>query len=644
MISQQTIQLILDTVKIEEVIGDFVHLRSRGVNKVGLCPFHNEKTPSFTVSPAKNIYKCFGCGEGGNAINFIMSHEQLSYPEALRYLARRYNIEIEETETSDEYKAQQRLADSLYIINEFAKNYFQEQLLKTDQGRRVGLSYFKERGFTEETIQKFGLGFANGQFNDFLQVAKGKQYKLELLQKVGLISRSGRDFFRNRIQFPIHNLSGKVIGFGGRIVNSTDQKQAKYINTPESEIYKKSKSLYGIFFARRAIMKKNLCYMAEGYTDVLSLHQAGIENVVASSGTSLTVGQIQLVKRYTPNITFFYDGDTAGIKAASRGLELVLEQDMNVKVVSFPQGEDPDSYLKKIGLKDFEEHISKKADDFILFKTKLFLGETEDDPIRRAELVNDVAKLLAKIPDAFKRSAYVKACAALLNVTGDLLEGKNEMKVHLEVNKLLAQDLKKSRLAKEKNESKEQEKQKVRKPLTEEEFQEKAIVRVLILFGKRQFRAEETVAEFILSNVADLLEEFDSPLYAKIISECVDAFETNRIFSPEEFTQHSNQQVAQLAVNLMATPYEYSKGWKKFDIYLNNQKMPEQNHLLDAKSTILHFRLRKLTRLKKQNQRELLELQKNKASFEEIRHKMKIQKHLQKMQHEIAIQLGSVIT
>ncbi|MCH2046636.1 MAG: DNA primase [Saprospiraceae bacterium] len=651
MISQKTIQLIFETAKIEEVVGDFVHLRPRGINRIGLCPFHNEKTPSFTVSPAKNIYKCFGCGAGGNAVNFVMDHEHLSYPEALRYLAKRYNIEIEETETSDEYKAQQRLADSLYIINEFAGKYFQRQLLETDYGRSVGLGYFKERGFREDIIRKFGLGFANGQNSDFLQAAKAQQYKLELLQKAGLLTRYGKDFFRNRVQFPIHNLSGKIVGFGGRILIA-DKKQPKYINTPESEIYNKSKSLYGIFFARKAIVKKKLCYMAEGYTDVLSLHQAGIENTVASSGTSLTVGQIQLVKRYTPNITFLYDGDAAGVKAALRGLELVLEQDMNVKVVLLPDGEDPDSYLRKVGATAFEEYVATNANDFILFKTQLLLGETKNDPIRRAELLKDIVKTVAKIPDALKRSVYVRECATLLKV--------QEQIIHTEINKLLYRNLKKHSENQEKEEALKagpptevlpskvdelpaQNTTKINKALTEEEFQEKGIVRVLMLFGGRKFSEDETVAEFVLTNMVELLEEFDNQLYADIISDCIDAFEEEKILSPEDFTQYQRQEVAQLAISFMTEPYVYSEGWEKFNVYLNNQKMPEQNHLLDAKSTIAYFKLRKLKRLAKRNQESLLDLQKQKADFEMVMQKMRVQKRLKEMIAEMAKHTRSTI-
>ncbi|MCI5080604.1 MAG: DNA primase, partial [Saprospiraceae bacterium] len=348
MITQKSVQEILETAKVEDVIQDFVNLKRRGVNMIGLCPFHNEKTPSFTVSPAKNIYKCFGCGKAGNPVQFLMDHENLSFPEALRWLAQKYGIEIEEKQVSQEVIEERQRLDSLYIVNKFARDFFAEQLFETDRGKSVGLSYFKQRGFREDIIRKFGLGYSPAQSDLLTVTAKQKGYNIDLMKEVGLTSKYGRDFFRDRVMFTIHNLSGKVIGFGGRILQK-DVKAPKYINSPETEIYNKSKVLYGAFFAKTAIRKQDECILVEGYTDVISLHQDGIENVVASSGTSLTVDQIRLVKRYTQNIKILYDGDKAGIKAALRGLDLVLAQDMNVKVVLLPEGEDPDSYLQGVG-------------------------------------------------------------------------------------------------------------------------------------------------------------------------------------------------------------------------------------------------------------------------------------------------------
>ncbi|MEO1435411.1 MAG: DNA primase, partial [Bacteroidota bacterium] len=374
MISQKTINEIFEAAKVEDVISEYVPLKKRGVNLIGLCPFHNEKTPSFTVSPAKNIYKCFGCGAAGNAVNFLMEHNQMTYPEALRNLAARYNIEVEETRTTEEGLAERQLFESMYLVNEFAQKFYAQQLFETSRGKSVGLAYFKDRGFREETIKAFGLGYAPPSGNMLTKAALDAGYKMDLLQKAGLTTSKGRDFFWDRVQFVIHNISGKVVGFGGRILNK-QLKGPKYINTAESEIYKKSKILYGAYQARRSIRRKDQCLLVEGYTDVISLHQAGIENVVASSGTALTVEQIRLVKRYTQNMCIIYDGDAAGIKAAMRGLDLVLEQDMNVKIVLLPDGEDPDSFMQSVGLTKFEAYLESEAADFIFFEQNFRLEE-----------------------------------------------------------------------------------------------------------------------------------------------------------------------------------------------------------------------------------------------------------------------------
>jgi len=648
MILPKTVEAIFDAAKIEEVVGDFVQLKRRGVNMLGLCPFHNEKTPSFTVSPAKGIYKCFGCGEGGNAVNFIMEHEQISYPEALRYLARKYDIQIEEKETTEEYKAQQRLADSLYIINKFAQKYYENQLFGTDYGRSVGLSYFKERGFREEIIQRFGLGFSNGQHDDFAKGAANKGYDKALLQKAGLLARSGRDFFRMRVMFPIHNLSGKVVAFGGRILTN-NKKQPKYLNTPETDIYNKSKRLYGIYYARKAMVKRDECYMVEGYTDVLSLHQAGIENTVASSGTSLTIGQIQLVKRYTPNMTIIYDGDAAGVKAALRGLDLVLEQDMNVKVVLLPEGEDPDSYLRKVGATAFEEYLQKEASDFVLFKTKLLTEETADDPIRRAELLKDIVQTLAKIPNSLKRSVYVRECASRMGIEEGLL--------HAEINKHLKNYLKNKQLEKDK---KAQEtpppsdialpdqaavaKQKtvdITKDETDE-YQERDMVRILMQFGDRDFNKEDTVAEFLLENMLDLIGEFDNPLYATIVAEYIEKLEEGETLDLDYFIQHTNPKIAELTVHLVSSPYEYSPNWVlRLDIYLNSQKMPEENHIAEAQSAILRFKLHKINRLAKRNQERIKSI---KDDPQELLITLQVQQRILEMRKEVAEKLNTVIT
>ncbi len=420
MIKQDTIAKIFDTAQVEDVIEDYVVLKKRGANLLGLCPFHNEKTPSFTVSPAKNIYKCFGCGKAGNSVNFLMEHDGLSYPEALRSLAARYNIEVEETQRSSEEQEKQNTADSLYIVNEFAKDFFVTNMKNHDEGIKIGLPYFKERGFLQNTIDKFQLGFAINNSTALKDAAHQRGFNVDLMKRVGLISERGYDFFRDRVMFPIHSISGKVIAFGGRTLKK-DKKIPKYINSPESEIYIKNKSLYGIYQAKIAIRKADQCLLVEGYTDVISLHQGGVENVVASSGTSLTEGQIRLIKRNTENIVIVYDGDVAGIKAALRGIDLILEQDMNVKVVLLPDGQDPDSYIQLVGQTEFKTYIEEKGEDFIFFKTNILAEGAANDPVKMSQVIGDIVQSIAKIPNTLKRTLYIKECANRLGIDESIL-------------------------------------------------------------------------------------------------------------------------------------------------------------------------------------------------------------------------------
>jgi DNA primase len=688
MIKQKTIQTIFETVKVEDIVSDFVKLTRRGVNYIGRCPFHNEKTPSFTVSPAKNIYKCFGCGAGGNPINFIMEHEQLSYPEALRYAAQKYGIEIEENELTPEEKAEIKLADSLYLVNQFAKEYFQKQLFETDYGKSVGLSYFKKRGFREEIIQKFGLGFANGGANDMLQSARGQGYDTETLNKAGL-TKNDRDFFRNRVMFPIHNVSGKTIGFGGRILTQ-NKKAPKYLNTPESDIYNKRKSLYGVYFARKAMVKQDECYMVEGYTDVISLHQAGIENIVASSGTSLTVEQIQLVKRYTPNMTILYDGDAAGIKAALRGLDLVIAQDMNVKVVQLPQGEDPDSYLQQLGATAFKEYIKEEAHDFILFKTNLLLEETSGDPIKKAGLIKDIVQSIAKVPDAIKRSLYVKSCAARMEMSEQLLL----QELNKQLKKQIQEFEKQKRYDNNRNSTKnytnnqpsppppseygqdipfdpydgmpmedsdlpppndgmtaedfaQQATSQTQSTRTNKEYQEIDITRILVNFGDRPIDEESSVAEFLFLDMEmiDFLSEFNDPICTKIVTEYLERLKANKETPTSFFTAHADPTISKFAVDLVATlaEHSYSDGWEKMNVYLNSQKMPELNHVADAKSGILRFKLKKVEKLIDKNQSELKAAQSNKESYEDIIILLKVHQQLVALRTELAEQLHTVV-
>ena len=413
MIDQATIQKIFDAADIYEVVSDFVSLKKRGVNYLGLCPFHNEKTGSFTVSPAKGIYKCFGCGKGGNAVNFIMEHEQMSYVEALKYLAEKYHIPVEEKELTEEQRKEKTERESMLIVSSYANEYFQYQLWNTDEGRSVGLGYLRQRGISDEMIRKFGLGYNPEGWGAFTKAAQEKGYKKEFLVKTGLTVENEKglfDRFRARVMFPVFDLAGKVIAFGGRTM-TTDKKISKYLNSPESEIYHKSKTLYGIFLAKKSIVQQDRCILVEGYTDVISFHAKGIENVVASSGTSLTIEQIRLIRRLTLNVTIIYDGDAAGIKASLRGIDLVLEEGLNVRVLLLPDGEDPDSFARSHTPQDLADFIANNETDFINFKTKLLLGTAGDDPVERARLITDIVRSIAKIPDNIVRSVYVRETA-----------------------------------------------------------------------------------------------------------------------------------------------------------------------------------------------------------------------------------------
>jgi len=705
MIQQKTIAEIFETAKIDEVVGDFVNLRRRGVNMIGLCPFHNEKSPSFTVSPAKGIYKCFGCGKGGNSVNFIMEHEQASYPDALRFLAKKYGIKIEEKQLTPEQDLERQRVDSLFIVNDFAVNYYHDNLMNDDVGKSVGLSYFKERGFRKEIIERFQLGFAFDK-NDALTLNMiNKGYNIDLLKSVGLTTQYGRDFFRHRVQFPIHSLSGKVLGFGGRIL-VTDKKQPKYLNTSETEIYNKSKVLYGIYFAKKAIRQEDNCFLVEGYTDVVSLHQAGVENVVASSGTSLTVGQIQLIKRYTPNITILYDGDAAGIKAALRGLDLVLEQDMNVKVVLLPEGEDPDSFVQSVGTEQFKEYITKNAADFILFKTNLILKETENDPIKRASLIKDIVESIARIPDPIKRSVFVRECASLMEISEQILVD--------ELNKGVMRLLQ-NRKKEEQNEERRRQRNsnaprgtnananakpkqgasdddfaglvppsdfgddgmpsddgyqgnfadslppnvglmpngfgesKAKERTYNDEFQEKDVVRILILYGTETFtitkekEAEEwQVAVYVLSNMEEVLEEFENPLYKKIVYLIYENLAEEKFFSHQDFLNHEDQEIQTLAINLSTSPYEYSENWiNRFEKPLATQLMPDINFKADAMMGVNSFKLKKIQRVYEKNQRRLKDVAKE--DFEELMRLLKVQKKLMEIRSELAVLTGTVV-
>jgi len=423
LISKSTIDQVFETARVEEVLGDFVQLKKSGSNFKGLSPFTDERSPSFMVSPVKQIWKDFSSGKGGNVVAFLMEHEHFTYPEAIKYLAKKYNIEIEETEQSNEQKQQEDERESMYLVSEYANKYFQNILLKTDQGKAIGLSYFKERGFSKETINKFQLGYCLDEWDAFTSEAIKKGYKLDYLEKTGLSIVKGEkqfDRFKGRVMFPIHSMSGRVLGFGGRILTS-DKKAAKYLNSPESDIYHKSKVLYGIFYAKQAIAKEDNCYLVEGYTDVIQLHQSGIENVVSSSGTSLTSDQIRLINRLTKNITVLFDGDAAGMRASIRGIDLILEQGMNVKVCVFPDGEDPDSFARKNSLADLKEYLEENAKDFIEFKASLLYEDAKHDPVKRANLIQDMVSSISKIPNQIQQEVYIQECSRIMDISENVL-------------------------------------------------------------------------------------------------------------------------------------------------------------------------------------------------------------------------------
>ncbi len=587
MIKPETIQKIFDAARIEEVVGDFVTLKKRGVNYIGLCPFHNEKTPSFTVSPAKGIFKCFGCGKAGNAVKFIMEHEHYSYPEALKYVARKYGVEVEETELTSEEKQQMDERDGMFALNTFISGYFQDNLSNSEEGKAIGLTYFKERGFLEATIKKFQLGYALDEWETYSKHALSNGYTKEVLVKTGLsIDKGNRlmDRFRGRVMFPIHNLTGKVIGFGGRIL-SKEKSTAKYVNSPESDIYNKSKSLYGIFFARNAIVKQDNCYLVEGYTDVISLHQTGIENVVASSGTSLTVEQIKLIKRFTPNITILYDGDAAGIKASFRGIDLILYQGMNVKIVLFPEGEDPDSFARSHTSSEVEEFIQKEAADFISFKTRLLLDETVGDPTAKAALIKEIVQTIAHIPDAINRTVYIQECSTLMEIPEQTLMN--------ELNKLLREKYRKNLRQQPEQETVAgtERKQRVSEqmemdPLDISEH-EKQVVRLILLYGTEKItireiitdelgeeveeEREQSVAQYILQNLEEDGIRFENDIYNHIVDEVRALMQNGNIPDEHYFVNHTDEKMAAEAVSIIATPYELSTNWEKNQIYVKKE-------------------------------------------------------------------------
>ena len=673
MISQNTIQQILGRLDIVDVIGSFVKLKKRGANYLGLCPFHNERTPSFTVSPTKEIYKCFGCGRSGNTISFLMEHEKYSYVDSLRWLAARYGVEIEETFQSDEQRQAYQVADSLFILNSFAQQFFSKMLFETEDGQQIGLTYLKERGFREDIIKKFQLGYSPEQRDAFSKEAIAKQYNPELLVKSGLvINRNDQliDNYRGRIIFPVHNHSGKVLGFGARILKSND-KAPKYINTPENEIYVKSKILYGSYFARQAIDKFDECLLVEGYTDVISLHQAGIENVVASGGTSLTQDQLRLIRKYTNHLTIVYDGDPAGVKAALRGLDLALEEGLNVKLVLIPDNEDPDSYVNKVGASAFSEFVRSNKKDFILFQLEVALKDAGADTTKKAEVVNSIAETISKInkaEDFTKQQDYIKHCSEILKI--------DEAGLHALVNKFIRNRISTQEKALPIEEAKHFEENAQKAMATDyddatfnllfkDELQEKEFARVLLEHGNKNWTSG-LIAEFLMNEMDETL--FDNTEVLRLIHEYREVLEKDKTkLGKNLFVYHSDPLISSFTVSLLNFPYEESEHWKRefsnstgyqprlfeqsYEDFLHTVsegnetqlmtylKMDEDRTHHEVESAVNYLKLRKIKRMLLQNQADM-EKPHNDQEFMEL---TRTHEHLKQMEKEISVKLGSVI-
>lgn len=670
MIKSETIEKIMDTVRIEDVVGEFVTLKRRGANLLGCCPFHNEKTPSFTVSPAKGIFKCFGCGEAGNSVHFLMKHEHFSYPEALRFLANKYNIEIEEDKLTPQQMEKQTEREALFNVSEFAQKYFAQLLYEDEMARAVGLSYFYGRGLSDNIIKRFGLGYCLDDWDNFTRYAISNGYSESVLEKTGLtiFKEDGKryDRFRGRVMFPVFSVSGKVLGFSGRILSSEKQ-AAKYVNSPESEIYNKSKTLYGIFQAKGAISKYDLCYLVEGNIDVITLHQAGIENTVASSGTSLTQDQIRLIHRYTKNITVLYDGDQAGIKAALRAVNMLLEEGMSVRVVLFPDGEDPDSYTRKYGSEAIQQYVTTQATNFIIFKTKILLDEAKNDPIKKAELTKDIVSTIALVPELIERNIYVKECASLLDVS----------------EQTLATELAKTISAKLKKQFEQQTVNQVvnidtpKEPLVEvpqdlgitpntnelntqllmsaknadiDNVHEQKLISLLLNYGDKQIKktfvnqegvAEEEenyVAAYIIADLmADELS-FNNPIYQEIYETYKTKLLEGEIIDSNYFFALNREDIGSVVASLLAINYMVSDNWKqRFQIYVPTW---EDNLEKDVSQSILRFKQQRLDERIKQ----LMEQLKQPHSDDDMILVLNDLNNLKKIRVMIARELNQIIT
>lgn len=607
MISKSSIDTVFETARVEEVIGDFVQLKRAGSNFKGLSPFSDERSPSFMVSPVKQIWKDFSSGKGGNAVAFLMEHEHFTYPEAIRYLAKKYNIEIEETEQTQEEKANTDVRESMFLVSEFAKNYFHDTLIHSEEGKAIGYSYFKERGFTNDTIKKFALGYSPETWDAFSKEALGKGFKLEFLESTGLTiaKEDGKliDRFRSRVMFPIQSMSGRILGFGGRILTN-DKKAAKYLNSPESEIYHKSKVLYGIFQAKQAIAKQNNCFLVEGYTDVIQFNQAGIENVVASSGTALTPDQIRLVNRLTKNITVLYDGDAAGLRASIRGIDLILEEGMNVRVCTFPEGEDPDSFAKKTSYEDLVAYLENNAKDFIQFKASLLMNEAQNDPIKKADLIRDMVTSISKIPDRIKREIYIQECARIMDISEQVLLNTLAQLVQkdiAETGKKIKQEQKAFEVVKNEN------------PIVAQKVDvlyelERKIIEILLLYGDKMEEFEDVV--LITNEEGEIAEstekkevkvyqriylslqedevELANPLFLNIYNHLINYYHQNENFQMEQYLMHLEPEFAQEITDILMLEEQLSlHNWEAQQIIV---KQKDQTIAQYVSETILTLR------------------------------------------------------
>ncbi|MDQ2753584.1 MAG: DNA primase [Bacteroidota bacterium] len=639
MITPQTIQQITSRIDIIDVVGEFVKLKKRGANYLGLCPFHGEKTPSFTVSPSKEIYKCFGCGKSGNTITFLMELEKYSYVEALKWLAARYNVEIEETEISDEKRQQIQAAESLHIINGFAQHFFSQQLWESEEGRSVALSYLQQqRGFTTEIIEKFGLGYNPSSRDAFAKAALQQQYNSELLVKTGLVVNRDEklvDNYRNRIIFPVHNNTGKVIGFGARVIGKAD-KSPKYINTPENELYVKSRILYGSYFARTAIDKQNECLLVEGYTDVISLHQAGIENVVSSGGTSLTADQLRAIKKFTKNLTIIYDGDAAGVKAALRGLDMALEESLNVKLVLIPNNEDPDSYVKLLGKEAFINFIATNKKDFILFQVEVMLRDAGTDISKKNDVVNSIAETLSKIDkaeDFTKQQEYIRQCSDILNI--------DETGLTTLVNKY-----KRDRVSKEEKRAPFENVEPSAIPaallqdnieliISGDDLQERSVIRVLMEYGLNQWDENRTMAQYVFDELEGF--EFENPEHNRFFELYQSQYRQGFEPTVKTLLYNEDAQIREFVVAITMFPFELSSRWNEF--VDNKNVVNVDNSHDDVYKSIHYFKLRKLKRMFEQNQHDM----EKSTSLDEQMQLIRVHKELKTMQEEITKNFGTVI-